>query len=222
MQIIQSHGQSRRIQTRPCEFCGNAFEFTHDNRRRKYCHGCSAFGSTVLGASSPVPWASCVGCHATFLARGRKRIHCQPRKEYGSYYRPIPKQTICCAECGASFVGHPHRRYCCRQHAKTAANRTRRHVERVAGKRRAGQQRRAQRMRTQRVGPTFTLLEVAVRDGWKCHLCSKRVSRADASIDHLVPLSHGGEHGLLNVALAHRLCNSLRSDVGAAQLRLIA
>lgn len=76
---------------------------------------------------------------------------------------------------------------------------------------------------------SFTLREIAERDGWRCHLCNRKVpdrpfrSRPlDATIDHLVPVSAGGDHTRANVALAHFACNWKRADVGPAQLRLLA
>jgi len=61
------------------------------------------------------------------------------------------------------------------------------------------------------------LREVAVRDNWICHLCGgvvpNRESRCrplDPTIDHLIPLSAGGQHVPENVALAHFICNSRR------------
>lgn len=67
------------------------------------------------------------------------------------------------------------------------------------------------------------------RDGGRCHLCGKRVppaakypDRRSASIDHIVPVSEGGEHSYRNTALAHLGCNLAKSarPVGE-QLRLI-
>lgn len=117
-----------------------------------------------------------------------------------------------CRECGTFFVG-PLRKYFCSQLcAIRASNRDRRHRERAAGVRLSG---------------SITLREVAVRDGWRCHLCGKKVpdreSRSrdlDPTIDHLIPLSDGGEHVPENVALAHFLCNSTRGARGTVQLRL--
>jgi 5-methylcytosine-specific restriction endonuclease McrA len=48
---------------------------------------------------------------------------------------------------------------------------------------------------------------VAARDGWRCSLCGGVVTRADWSLDHVIPLSKGGEHTYGNVRLAHNNCN---------------
>lgn len=74
----------------------------------------------------------------------------------------------------------------------------------------------------------YTLLQIAERDGWKCHLCGGRVLKSvkvphhrAATVDHLVPLSDGGADTLQNVALAHFICNTRRGVRGEAQLRLV-
>lgn len=50
------------------------------------------------------------------------------------------------------------------------------------------------------------------RDKATCALCSKSVQRADASLDHIVPLSLGGPHMEWNVQLAHLSCNSRKGN----------
>lgn len=65
--------------------------------------------------------------------------------------------------------------------------------------------------------------DIAERDGWRCHICGKKVTEKTWSLDHLIPLSKGGPHIPENVALAHVNCNSERY-VGnhiPAQLRLL-
>ena len=56
------------------------------------------------------------------------------------------------------------------------------------------------------------------RDSGTCHICGKHVPLPVASLDHLVPLSHGGEHSYANVRLSHRRCNFSRGNRGPAQL----
>lgn len=96
---------------------------------------------------------------------------------------------------------------------------------------RAHSRRKSARRRGAKIrGEAFTLEQVGSRDGWVCHLCSGSVDPAlsgmdpqGPTIDHLVPISRGGVDELVNVALAHRLCNIRRgADRLPAQLRLIA
>ena len=114
-----------------------------------------------------------------------------------------------CHECGAAFLAgtrYPHK-YC----SKRCARKNRRRLDKR--KRRAW-------TRTTNVG-TVDLATIAQRDGWRCHICHRKVSRANWSLDHLIPLSYGGPHTNENTALAHHRCNTLRSNTGAAQLRLM-
>jgi 5-methylcytosine-specific restriction endonuclease McrA len=53
---------------------------------------------------------------------------------------------------------------------------------------------------------------LAERDGWRCHICGKLVTKKNWSMDHLVPISKGGDHTYDNVSLAHVSCNGRRQD----------
>lgn len=73
----------------------------------------------------------------------------------------------------------------------------------------------------------FDPMEIFVRDGWICQLCHGRVWRhvkwphpKYPSIDHIVPLSDGGEHTRRNVQCAHLLCNVRKSNRAGGQMRL--
>jgi 5-methylcytosine-specific restriction endonuclease McrA len=53
---------------------------------------------------------------------------------------------------------------------------------------------------------------VRKRDNDTCYLCGGFVSIEDASLDHVIPISRGGDHTRGNVKLAHGRCNSLKGD----------
>nr|WP_275407773.1 HNH endonuclease [Streptomyces coelicoflavus] len=62
-------------------------------------------------------------------------------------------------------------------------------------------------------------LAVYERDGWICQICKTAVERERAwpdmwcaTLDHRIPLTAGGEHTLLNVQLAHWICNLHKGD----------
>lgn len=69
-----------------------------------------------------------------------------------------------------------------------------------------------------RYDPHVTLKSVMKRDGGLCKLCGRPVDTTDRrgnglgyyypTIDHIVPLSKGGEHVMSNVQLSHMICNS--------------
>ena len=70
----------------------------------------------------------------------------------------------------------------------------------------------------------ITLEAVYRKDSGVCYLCGKKCDWNDKtwgngrygalypSIDHVIPLSKGGEHSWKNVRLAHFICNSNKSD----------
>ena len=48
---------------------------------------------------------------------------------------------------------------------------------------------------------------LAKRDGWLCGICREIVARENWSVDHIIPLSKGGEHSYANTQIAHLSCN---------------
>lgn len=60
-----------------------------------------------------------------------------------------------------------------------------------------------------RVGRQGTGVEIIARDGGECVYCG---SRRALTIDHLIPLSKGGDNGMDNLACACKSCNSMKRD----------
>jgi len=90
---------------------------------------------------------------------------------------------------------------------------------------RASSARRDARKRGQRVGQVSPAA-VYARDFWICQLCGDPLDM-DAvvpdwyapTVDHIIPLAHGGEHSMANTQAAHFICNSRKGDrVGAKDL----
>jgi 5-methylcytosine-specific restriction endonuclease McrA len=57
------------------------------------------------------------------------------------------------------------------------------------------------------------------RDKWICHLCNQKVDKTLTgrnpfmpSLDHVLPLSKGGEHSNKNVRISHLRCNLKKHD----------
>lgn len=63
--------------------------------------------------------------------------------------------------------------------------------------------------------------EIYKRDGGKCHICSKKVSKNNWHLDHIIPLSRGGTHTRNNVAVSCPMCNLKKHTSGHGQLRLL-
>lgn len=57
------------------------------------------------------------------------------------------------------------------------------------------------------------------RDNWTCQICMDPIDPSEvwpspmcASLDHIVPIAHGGTHEPSNCQAAHFICNALKSD----------
>lgn len=116
-----------------------------------------------------------------------------------------------CKQCGTLFIPTSRSVYCSEQCRKRENNKRCR-------------DKRLRRLKHLIVDNDITLEALAKRDNNICWLCGKPVDWDDInadrsiagndypSIDHVVPLVNGGEHSWSNVALAHRICNSIKSD----------
>lgn len=163
----------------------------------------------------------CRYCGASFFRRSRRSSFCSSACAgiaRGTMRPECPIEFATCPDtgCGTLYVfdARRPRLACCAKHALRVARRRRKSVVRA--------QKRGQRHES------YTLREIAERDGWRCHLCGKKVPDrkyaardTDPTIDHLIPQSHGGDDIKSNVALAHNRCNWERGNQGAAQLRLV-
>jgi len=122
-----------------------------------------------------------------------------------------------CKECGAVFTpeyGNKKRDFCSDLCGHKNARRQRKQKERA-------------RMR----GAKFegvNAMEVFARDGWRCQLCKAKLKRKDRGtfkdmapeLDHIVPLSKGGEHSYRNTQCVCRKCNSDKGSNEIGQLRM--
>jgi hypothetical protein len=166
-------------------------------------------------------------CESCYLAYCRELYH---RRRRAAGFQPRPKadpnkkhkrqpRRRTCRICSVEYVvgdGWSNGFHCsdsCVTRAKSDRNR-RKNVKRRTARREAPS--------------SYTLHQVAERDGWRCHICRKRVDqrlsgthKLGPTIDHLIPLSDGGSDDMQNVALAHRSCNCARGVGGVVQLMLI-
>jgi len=54
--------------------------------------------------------------------------------------------------------------------------------------------------------------KVFERDGYKCHYCGKQLTRYSATLDHIQPISKGGDNSYDNLITACLHCNSSRTN----------
>lgn len=55
---------------------------------------------------------------------------------------------------------------------------------------------------------------IAKRNGGTvpCYCCGKHVTQAKATLEHVIPLSHGGTNDMDNLSISHRYCNQARGN----------
>lgn len=157
--------------------------------------------------------------------------------EATKYQRWGQRARAKCIDCG-NIVGaartriYPAQR--CSVCADTEKKRARREWRASPNGRAARQADKARRRAAERGladgSERFDPIEVLKRDGWRCHLCGcktpERLRGTYASnapeLDHIVPLSKGGQHTKANTACACRRCNGAKSDQIAGQPSLLA
>lgn len=122
-----------------------------------------------------------------------------------------------CVECGRAFVAHGKRmmeRVSCSKLCQGRRQYRRLNPELLRQNRRRNHQRYKARKLASWVEDVdcFVVFE---RDGWVCGICNEPVDPATPvrtarypTLDHIIPLSKGGEHSYANVQLAHLACNA--------------
>ena len=169
--------------------------------------------------------------HAALLASTVKQcIQC------GKDFTPKQsvRQTLCSAACrGARHSVDSKTRTCgvdgcdlpmrardmCAKHYRRWARQTgREKAEAWSPQRYERWKRRQDQIRATKVQPIRNI-DIFERDGWTCALCHQPIDPdlmwpdpACATLDHIVPLSKGGQHTLDNVQAAHARCNISKGD----------
>ncbi|WP_398852710.1 HNH endonuclease [Streptomyces lateritius] len=167
------------------------------------------------------------------LGRGRPRKRCDAcRDDWTARKERLPRAI--CEACDTTFGRH-HRgqRWCsqsCAGPNKPGAGPRGRSPESLERQRLYWQAKNRRRRAAKRGGRSepYTLEEIAARDRGRCRLCGGRVAMRQKvphvkapTIDHIVPVSEGGDDTRANVQLAHFGCNSSKGARGSQQLALI-
>jgi hypothetical protein len=206
-----------------CQICGTTFENLGPGAAAKVCsRKCKSEKERLRSlAMRPTYFRNCEICNVAFETRNKKSLACSSQcqtKRVQIYYktkwldekakRPQVKTWVCkwcntSMDVPISYSGIRAYHDACRIQA-------RRHKDRVKNVRRQNAQ----------VEPKRLDIEmIAARDLFICHICETnvdmslpRTSRMGATLDHVFPLSLGGDDSLENVKLAHWICNVKKSN----------
>ncbi len=168
---------------------------------------------------------SCIVCEAEFAPAFYQQTRCsddcaREADRWLGRLRYSPKRNANadreCPECKTRFVPRDARQIGCSVECGA-----------VISKRLAANMRRARLAGStvERVDP----FEVFERDGWRCQACGIKTPKAQRGkhkpnspeLDHIVPLSRGGEHSYKNTQCLCRACNMSKGARAIGQLRLV-
>lgn len=203
---------------RTCGKCGQPrsdsdFYVRTNGKANPWCKSC--YRSWYVARAGGTVERRCDNCGAAMQVTARRaaepNVFCSreckqaERKAKAKASRIASKEPRPCLHCGA-VIGAERRtdaRYCSKE-CNSAAHAVTRKMSK-----------RADRKRPEVLVSRNYLGD---RDGWRCKLCGKKVDRAlkhpdplSPSIDHVVPLSAGGDNELSNLQLAHLRCNLSKS-----------
>lgn len=187
----------------------------------RYCHYCRK----PLGTSRPNrKWCS-PSCRSSYNWRLKLDANrALSRENSRARYRPRELMMTQCVVCG-SDIEHRSlgRRYCSNRCSAKASYERRKQTPEFWAAHSENIKRRRARKKTS-VVDKFTSTEIFVRDKYRCHICRRKCRRSVVvphplapTIDHLIPLSCGGEHTRANVATACFQCNSVKGDRGGGE-----
>lgn len=233
-----------------CLNCGKEYHPTHPADGRIFCtRACYDFYFRAYGRDFSL---TCLQCGSWFMAKNHAARRCQACcnadvqwkvertcKECGQLFMPmLPHQQLCSRACARRHTWRPQVCECteCRQpflrqywhrtlRCQGCVDANAKRIERASKKLRKARIRAGYRLE----GERFTDEDIFERDGWRCQLCGRKV-RKDvstthpryATIDHITPVSRGGQHIRVNVQASCLQCNGKkRAKVEGVQLRLI-
>jgi len=189
-----------------CLVCGGEFERTFHNLTTKGSVTCPYCVERERLQLKEVKEAERERERKERKAKAQEREAERKRKSEAWKNRPYHECIVC-----GTLTQNP--KYCC-QSCRNKANWA------------AKEHRRRARMKTQMIDSDITVEGLFRRDKGVCAICGKRCDLEDytvrdgifiagdwyPSVDHIKPISKGGLHSWGNVQLAHRRCNTLKSD----------
>lgn len=183
-----------------CPVCGTLFR----RARQKHCsRECGGVASRAEQLSREMT-KTCAACDGVFHTRDKRVRHCSIACRLWTRNHPgVPRDLDReCAFCGTAFRANNARfRHC--------SSRCVRHAGKV----------RRRALMLEAFVEDVTVADLVARDGWVCGLCGDPVDMAhrhphprSLTIDHVVPLSRGGEHSIANTQIAHSVCNTRKGN----------
>lgn len=221
--IAERQKGSIRYSGLKCQGCGEAF-VPKALDRLVYCSRSCHVATRAKGAqiNREALYALKVETTALRLIRTKMRARLKRIDQIRGWIERANAQCLVCA----SSVGLKRARVSTTAYCSNRCVQTQPHYAEIKRVARLKGKARKRAATVESVSPA----RVFERDGWMCHLCGGKTLKHKRGtyhpkapeLDHIVPLSKGGEHSYRNTACAHRKCNAAKSDKIMGQLSLLA
>jgi 5-methylcytosine-specific restriction endonuclease McrA len=215
----------RRDEVFTCIACSTVFVPKRLVRSR-WCSAYCASRAKRAVQASPVSFPVCQECERVFCTRHRSTTMCSDACRRSAMRRHAsemarkeapPKPPRVCLECTVVFApqyGDKRKQFCSPACSRRSIKRGQRKAERA----------RLRLVQVEVVNPT----KVFDRDGWRCCQCRVKTPRKARGtyldhapeLDHIIPLSVGGEHSYRNTQCLCRKCNGAKGATPLGQMRL--
>lgn len=200
---------------RALKYCSARCRYTHRDGPR------SELLKAARKARKPKKLA-CEMCGHAFYTKHKRRFCGKACRDRSALFRRGKRVEQACNNCGVRFSRlHEKTHYCCSEECLK---------ERTASRKLASwAKRNIYRKSIIKSGENIDPIEIFMRDGWRCKHCSCKTpanlrgtyDKNAPELDHIVPLSKGGEHIRRNVQLLCRGCNSSKSNGKLADQMLL-
>lgn len=186
--------------------------YSYKNKTLAYCKSCSnrratAYQKKVGYKKSDKAWAKseriCEQCQAGYYPKTTWQKTCSKKcgiDFQNSKVLAKPKKQSYCLRCGESLESkRANALYCSR--TCLSMDHTFKHRSKT------------------RVSSTARRYEIFTRDNGECYVCRIQLDFKKLEIDHLIPVSRGGDNSAHNLASSCLFCNRSRGDrIGIRQL----
>ena len=209
-----------------CLHCDSVFnQRSSGGRPKKYCsRQCAGKFAQALKPKKPFVSKPCAKCGNAFATNRNTDLYCsadcrvlnnteRSRKKWLESNPLPPNYNFDCDDCGRLVERSVEEGY-------RTKGRYGRFCKFCSLKRRRESYRRKTVKRQGITKPGYVYFETVVqRDLGICWICNnsvdlsiKRTARWGATLDHVIPISKGGEDSLDNIRLAHWICNNQKSN----------
>lgn len=208
------YNKRNRGNTYTCRYCGDIYKGYKERpnctdsckvKEEREVKQVKELMKRFIEAINPNRHKRCKYCDVEFYADRLNKVYCSER--CAIRYKE-KRYNHKCRECGKHYTDNQKNSAGCSDMCKRKhANRTR-EINRYRRIKMNGQ-----------IHWTISLERLIKRDKGICHICNNKVDTGVhynddyyPSIDHVKPIAKGGTHTWDNVKLAHRICNTYKSD----------